>query len=124
MVAAQDDGLRCDFMSKTCKSLGASGASCNFDSDCLAANACVVDPTTHQGACAPRLAAGSPCMPSQNGGDPCDAMSHCDMASGMCAARVADGQPCMVSSQCSSGTCVNMLCGSGGGGGVLDFVCK
>jgi hypothetical protein len=118
-VCYASDGLLCNLTTRVCSPPAATGASCEQDSDCVAADYCGADQK-----CAPRVANGATCTGStgffMQGS--CATTSFCDTATMTCKPLLQGGAPCMTNMQCSSQQCVNSACESSTSG--LVAVCS
>ena len=114
-VCDKGAGLTCDGQSHSCEALGAPGAECSNDSDCLDSAWC--NWTTQQ--CVARVAAGSSCDASSS---QCDVSSYCDDTQ-VCVSFLAPGAACTQSKECKSHQCENGKCKVSLDLG-LAFICK
>jgi hypothetical protein len=100
-------GLRCDFTSKKCVKLAASGDACTSSSDCQKTLACV------EKKCGAKVAIGGSCVSSSD----CVSGAGCDLTSKKCAAYTfgAPGEACDYGTkQCAKGSCLGASVGTGG----------
>jgi hypothetical protein len=121
VVCNLSDGLYCDFVSHTCQSFAAAGATCGIVSAgaqlaCGPTGTCV--PTTATSGQCVALALGTSCTA---GFSDCGAGAHCSSTSFTCVPSVPLGSACASDDQCDDecvgGKCVTAaqatLCGTG-----------
>jgi hypothetical protein len=109
--------LTCDQMTQKCAALATDGQPCNSDSDCVTSDYCAFASATDQ--CTPRVPDGASCSANLTG---CSTASYCDPSTTTCKPLLATGSACTSSQQCSSGSCVNDVCGAGDNLG-LQLLC-
>ncbi|HET6150942.1 MAG TPA: hypothetical protein VFH68_25625 [Polyangia bacterium] len=110
------DGLRCDEVSTACVALTPVGQRCSGLEDCVDGAYC--DFTA--GTCIARKAVGAACTGTSS--SECVDTAYCRAATS-CAARQVAGTTCMVDDECTSDSCVNMMCETGTGNFTLTFIC-
>jgi hypothetical protein len=101
------DGLSCDYKTLKCTPLADVGAHCAGSSTCVKTAYCDFSSST----CLAKKALGMACTSSSS--NECADGAYCDTTQKLCTALIADGSPCTASNACSSGRCVNNVCGKG-----------
>lgn len=111
------DGIRCDSKTAACTALLGEGAACTSPDPCDKAFYC---DTFASKTCIKRLAVGADCSKASSA---CEQNATCDTTSRLCVALLADGAECTSGSKCASRSCVNGVCGGGGGTSSVALLC-